>query len=145
MQISTSTRLLIKKRKRLRTLWLRTHDITLRPLINSLKQEIDSAIKDQISNFAAPKYYQYERYLENNQEPHKYEPPSPPLKHNGNIATTNQEKVNMFADTLEKVFTANPDVDTNFTVSTEQVVTTFLKQPVLVGSEFDTRPATRGE
>jgi hypothetical protein len=51
----------------------------------------------------------------------------PPIKHNGNIAITNQEKVNMFADTLEEVFTANPDVDTKFTVSTEQVVTTFLK------------------
>jgi hypothetical protein len=37
----------------------------------------------------------------------------PPLKHNGNIAITNQEKVNMFADTLQEVFTANPDVDTN--------------------------------
>jgi hypothetical protein len=59
-------------------------------------------------------------------------PPPQKKKHNGNIAITNQEKVNMFSDTLEEVFTANPDVDTKFTVSTEQVVTTFLKQPLQV-------------
>jgi hypothetical protein len=137
MQISTSTRLLIQKRNRLRTLWQRTHDITLRPLINSLKQEIDSAIKDQISNTwqqtlqrlnttSMKDTWRITKSLTNTS--HQV----PPLKHNGNIAITNQEKVNMFADTLEEVFTANPDVDTNFTVSTEQVVTTFLKQPLQV-------------
>jgi hypothetical protein len=43
MQIATSTRVLIQKRKKLRTQWQRTHYITLRPLINSLKEQIDSA------------------------------------------------------------------------------------------------------
>jgi hypothetical protein len=35
---------------KLRTLWQRTHNIILHPLIDALKQEIDSAIKDQVSN-----------------------------------------------------------------------------------------------
>jgi hypothetical protein len=50
MQISTPTRVLIQKRNRLRTKWQRTHDIILRPLINSLREQIDSAIKEQLSN-----------------------------------------------------------------------------------------------
>jgi hypothetical protein len=33
------------------------------------------------------------------------------------------------ADTLEQIFTTNSDVDRTFTVSTEQVVNDFLKQP----------------
>jgi hypothetical protein len=50
MQITTSTRTLIQKRNKLRAQWQRTHDITLRPLINSVKEQIDSAIKEQLSN-----------------------------------------------------------------------------------------------
>jgi hypothetical protein len=50
MQIATSTRVLIQKRNRLRTQWQRTHDITLRPLINSLKEQIDSEITEEFSN-----------------------------------------------------------------------------------------------
>jgi hypothetical protein len=50
MQLGTSTRLLIQKWKKLRTLWQRTHDITLRPLINSLKEQTVSAIKGQLSD-----------------------------------------------------------------------------------------------
>jgi hypothetical protein len=50
MQIATSTSLLIQKRNKLQAQWQRTHDITLRPLINSLKEQIDSAIKQQLSN-----------------------------------------------------------------------------------------------
>jgi hypothetical protein len=50
MQIPISTRILIQKRNKLRAQWQRTHDITLRPLINSLKEQIDSAIKEQVSN-----------------------------------------------------------------------------------------------
>jgi hypothetical protein len=57
MQIATSTRVLIQKRNKLRTQWQRTHDITLRPLINSLKEQIDSAIKEQLSN-TWQKHYQ---------------------------------------------------------------------------------------
>jgi hypothetical protein len=49
LQISSSTRALIHQRNRLRSRWQKTHDITLRPLINSLKDQIDSAIK-QVSN-----------------------------------------------------------------------------------------------
>jgi hypothetical protein len=54
----------------------------------------------------------------------------PPLTSNGKSATTTQEKLNLFADTLEHVFTTNPDVDHSFTVRTEQEVNDFLKQPL---------------
>jgi hypothetical protein len=50
MQIAASTRTLIQKRNKLRTQWQRTHDITLRPLINAVKEQIDSAIKEQLSD-----------------------------------------------------------------------------------------------
>jgi hypothetical protein len=46
MQIVTPTGILIQKRNRLRTQWQRAHDITLHPLINSLKEQIDSAITE---------------------------------------------------------------------------------------------------
>jgi hypothetical protein len=49
MQNATSTLGLIQKMNKLRTQWQSTHDITLRPLINSLKDQIYSAIKAQIS------------------------------------------------------------------------------------------------
>lgn len=52
----------------------------------------------------------------------------PPPKNNGKIALRNQEKVNMFVDTLIKIFRTNRDVDTNFTDSTEQAVTECLNQ-----------------
>jgi hypothetical protein len=45
-QIATSTLTLIQKRNKLRAQWQRTHDITLRPLIDSVKEQIDSAIKE---------------------------------------------------------------------------------------------------
>jgi hypothetical protein len=41
-----------------------------------------------------------------------------------------QEKVDAFADTLEQIFTTNSDADRSFTVSTEQVINDFLKQPL---------------
>jgi hypothetical protein len=50
MQITISTRTLIQKRNKLRAQWQRTHVITLRTFINSLKEQIDSAIKEQVSN-----------------------------------------------------------------------------------------------
>jgi hypothetical protein len=50
MQIATSTRTLIQKRNKLRAQWQRTHDIPLRPLISTLKEQIDSATKEQSSN-----------------------------------------------------------------------------------------------
>jgi hypothetical protein len=54
----------------------------------------------------------------------------PPLTVNGKTANTTQEKLKTFADTLVHSFTTNPDVDHSFTVSTEQVVNDFLKQPL---------------
>jgi hypothetical protein len=59
----------------------------------------------------------------------KSNPNIPPLTINGKTATT-QEKLNLFADTLEHVFTTNADVDHYFTVSTEQEVNDSLKQPL---------------
>jgi exonuclease III len=50
MQIAASTRTLIHKRNKLRAQWQRTHDISLRPLINSLKEQIDSAVQSQVSD-----------------------------------------------------------------------------------------------
>jgi hypothetical protein len=47
----------------------------------------------------------------------------------------------MFADTLEEIFKTNPDFDTNFTVSTEQVVTEFQKQP----PQTSVRPTNHSE
>jgi hypothetical protein len=49
MQIAASTRILIKKKNKLWTQWQRTHYITL-VLINSLKEQIYSAIKEQLLN-----------------------------------------------------------------------------------------------
>jgi hypothetical protein len=107
---------------------------TLRPLIKSLKQEIDSAIKDQVSNT----WQQTLQSLDTTNTKDTWRITKsltntslkiPPLKHNGKAAITNQEKVNMFEDTLEEIFKTNPDVDTNFTASTEQVVIVFQKQP----------------
>jgi hypothetical protein len=50
MQIATSTRILIQKRNKLQEQWQRTHDITFRPLTNSLKEHTDLAIKEQLLN-----------------------------------------------------------------------------------------------
>jgi hypothetical protein len=50
VQIATSTRLLNQNKKKLQTQWQIAHDITLHPLINALKEQIDSAIKEQLSN-----------------------------------------------------------------------------------------------
>jgi hypothetical protein len=57
-------------------------------------------------------------------------PNIPPLTINGKTVTAIKEKVNVFADTLEQIFTINSDADRFFTVSTEQVVNDFLKQPL---------------
>jgi hypothetical protein len=43
---------------------------------------------------------------------------------------TTQEKLNAIGDTLEHMFTTNPDVDNSFTDITERIVNYFLKQPV---------------
>jgi hypothetical protein len=41
-----------------------------------------------------------------------------------------QEKVDVSADTMKQVFTTNSDADRTFTVSTEQVVSGSLEQPM---------------
>jgi hypothetical protein len=135
MKIATSTRLLIQKRNKLRAQWQRTHDITLRPLINSLKEQIDSAIREQLSN-------SWQKTLQgidtNNMKDTRRITKSltntslniPPLTVNGKTATTIQEKLNAFADTLEQIFTTNSDVDRSFTITSEQEVNDFLKQPL---------------
>jgi hypothetical protein len=44
--------------------------------------------------------------------------------------TAIREKVNASVDNSEKIFTTNSDTDRSFTVSTEQTVNDFLKQPL---------------
>jgi glutamine synthetase type III len=51
-----------------------------------------------------------------------------PLTINGETATTIQEKLNAFADTLEQTFARSSDVDRNFTYSIQQIMNDFLKQ-----------------
>jgi hypothetical protein len=50
MQIATSTHVLIEQRNKLWTQRQRTHGITVRPLVDSLKEQLKSAIKEQLSN-----------------------------------------------------------------------------------------------
>jgi hypothetical protein len=89
------------KRNKLRTQWQRTRDITLRPLINALKEQIDSTIKEQLSDT-------WQRTLRglvtNNMKDTwritknliKSNPNIPPLTINRKTATTTQEKLNLF-------------------------------------------------
>jgi hypothetical protein len=123
MQIATSTRILIQKINKLGEQWQRTHHITLRPLINSLKAQIDSAIKEQVSNT----WQKTLQGLDNNNMKDtsritkcltKDNHTIPPLTIYGKTANTAKEKLKAFADTLEHIFTTNPDVDHSFTVST---------------------------
>jgi hypothetical protein len=53
----------------------------------------------------------------------------PPLKLNDKTAITQQEKVNLFADTLQETFMTNPDINPNFSEASEDAVTNFLNQP----------------
>jgi hypothetical protein len=135
MQIATSTRILIQKRNKLRAQWQRTRDLTLRPTINSLKEQIDTAIKEQLSNTWQKTLqgldtknmtdtWRITKHFTNDH------PTIPPLNINSKVAVTTQEKLKAFADTLELIFTTNPESDHSFTVSTEQAVNEFLKQPV---------------
>jgi hypothetical protein len=83
-----------------------------------MKQKIDSAIKDQISNT----WQQTLQGLDTTNTKDTWRITKsltntgnkiPPLKHNGNVPITNQDKVNIFADTLGEIFQTNPYVDTN--------------------------------
>jgi hypothetical protein len=53
------------------------------------------------------------------------------LKLNGRSTVTGEEKVYLFADTLQDILTANPDVDRNFSEATENTVRNFLSQSSL--------------
>jgi hypothetical protein len=55
----------------------------------------------------------------------------PPLKLNNRSAITNQEKVDLFADTLQDIFTTNPDGDANFSKVTQITVRSFQSQTPL--------------
>jgi hypothetical protein len=136
MQIAPSTRLLILERNKLRTLRQRTHNIALRPRINALKQQIETAINNQLSNTWQHTFqgldtdniqdtWRIVRHLTNNTNNIS------PLKLHDRSAVTNQEKVNLFADTLQDIFTANPDTDPNFSKVIEKTVKNFLKQTPL--------------
>jgi hypothetical protein len=59
----------------------------------------------------------------------------PPLKLNNRSAITNQEKVNLFADTLQNIFTTNPDGDAKFSKVTQITVRSFLSQTPLPSLE----------
>jgi hypothetical protein len=52
----------------------------------------------------------------------------PPLKLNNKSAITQQEKVNVFADTLQDLFTTNPDRNPEFSKTTEHAVIYFINQ-----------------
>jgi hypothetical protein len=55
----------------------------------------------------------------------------PPLKLNNRSAITNQEKVKLFPDTLQDIFTTNADGDPNFSEVTEITARSFLSQTPL--------------
>jgi hypothetical protein len=104
-------------------------------LIISLKEQIHSAIKEQVSNTRQKTLQGLDTNNMNDtwkiskrltKDNHNI----PPLTINEKTANTTQEKLKAFADTLDHIFTTNPDVDHSFTVSTEQVVIDFLKQPL---------------
>jgi hypothetical protein len=135
MQIATSTLTLIQKRKKLREQWQGTRDNTLRSLINSIKEQIDSAIKEQLSNT----WKKTLQSLNTNNMKDTWRitkcltnanPNIQPLPINDKTAYITQEKLNAFGNTLEHIFTTNPDFDNSFTVRTEQIVNDFVKQPM---------------
>jgi hypothetical protein len=135
MQIETSTRVLIQNRNKLRTQWQKTHVISVRPLSNSFKEQIDSAITEQLwsawqktlqgldTNSTRDTWRITESLTNTNSN-------IPPLTISGKTATAIQENVNASADILEQIFITNSDTDRTFTFSTEQVVNYFLKEPL---------------
>ncbi|PNF41051.1 hypothetical protein B7P43_G07674, partial [Cryptotermes secundus] len=132
VQIATSTRILIKKMNKLQMQWQRTHNMTLCPLINTLKEQIDLAIKEQLLNTwqktlqgwtpKAQDTWRVTKSLTNTN------PNIPTITITGNTSTTIQRKLNTFADTLEQIYTINLDGDRTFTVRTEQVLSWTVKK-----------------
>jgi hypothetical protein len=106
----------------------------LRPVLNSLKDQIDCAIKQQV----ATSWSQSLQALDSSNLRDTWrltkrltrEPLNiPPLTHNGFTAITIPEKLKAFADSLQKAFTVNPDNDKDFTLHIEQLVHEFLAKP----------------
>jgi Lon protease-like protein len=133
IQIATSTHLLIQERNKLRILWQRTHNIALRPRIDDLKEEIDRAIKTQLCN----NWHQtlQNRASNNMQDTWRITKHLTnkttnitPLKRNENLATAEQEKAKLFADTLQEIFTTNAYVIPTFSKTTEETVCKFFNQ-----------------
>ena len=126
-----STRLLIPERNKLRILRQRTHNIALRHRITALKEEIDRAIKTQLSN----NWHQtLQNPATNNMQDKrritKYQTNNttdiPPLKRDDKLAATEQKKVNLFADTLQEIFTTNVEVNPTFSKTTQEPVCNFF-------------------
>jgi hypothetical protein len=126
-----------KKEQASHTQWKRTNNITLRSLINSLKEQMVSAIEEQLSNTwqktiqkvgttNTKDTWSTHRCLTNTN------PNIPPLTINRKTAITIEEKLNAFADNLKQIFTINPDIHHTFTVSTEHSVNDFLKHLLTV-------------
>lgn len=134
-QIAPSIILLILESKKFLTIWQRTHNIALRPRINALKQQIDSAIKNQLSNtwqrtlqgpdpIIPMMHGESEKKTWNSTNIIRH------LKLNDRSAVAREEKVNLFADTLQDFFTTNPEVDSNFSkLNIKNTVRNFLGPP----------------
>ncbi|KDR16525.1 hypothetical protein L798_09961 [Zootermopsis nevadensis] len=130
MQIALSTRLLIRERNKLRTTWQRTHNVALRPRINPLKHQIDAAIKNQLNDTWQHTLQGLDtsnngdiwRITKSLTNSTTY---IPPLKFNGRSPVTHDEKVTLFADTLQDIFTTDTDLDPDFTQQTEHTVRDF--------------------
>jgi hypothetical protein len=137
MQIASSTHVLTQEMNTLQTQRQRTHDITLRILINSLKEQIDQQeiLQELDTNSMRDTWRITLQGLDTNSMRDTWRitksltntnPNIPPFIINGKTATTIQEKLNPFADNLEQILTTNFDVDNIFKVSTEQVVNDFF-------------------
>jgi hypothetical protein len=132
MQIAASTHTLIQKRNKHRMKGQRTHDITLRPLISSLKEQIHSAIKDQLTDTWQRTLQGLDSNSMNDtwritKNVNKSNHNMPSLNINGKTATATREKLNLFGDILEHVFNTTTDAGHSSTISTEKVVNDFLK------------------
>jgi hypothetical protein len=101
-----------------------------------LKQQIETAIKNQLSNTwqhtlqglgtdNIQDTWRITRNLTNDTSN------IPTLKCNNRSAITNQEKVNLFADIQQDIVTTNPDDDPNFCKVTEITVRNVLSQTPL--------------
>jgi hypothetical protein len=98
----------------------------LRPIINSLKEQIDFAIKQQVSDSWSQSLQALDTTKALNQGTSEH---PPPLTYNGFTAITIPDKLKAFSDSLQKALTANPDNNKHFTLQIEQLVQNFLDKP----------------